>query len=541
MKPTKPIQCILLQAFFLLLCSCSLHTITDSPPRHLTILGTGDLQGHLDAGALTIQLPDSGKNMTVAGGISRIATLITTIRRENDHPVIVLSSGDDLMGRYFHKFNGKAIYELMEKSGYDIQALGNHEFDRGPEILAQALEANTPEILCTDLKTDDTPMEGRCKRYLITEYQGLKIAFFSLMTPDFPLVTRPGKVQLAATPTSMARKMVRLLRDKGADLVIAVTHIGRDMDLQTAARVKGIDIIFGGHSHDYEMHLQQRNNTLVVNGGQKGPALVRLDVELDKKGRMIPSSGRYSLIPVMKEISPDPEVEKILKKYADQLPAATILGRTDTVWDLTNHALRYRESAVADMITDIIRKQFKVDIVLYNSGAFRGNSRYQPGPVTDVMLSDIDEFESTVFLLKLKGDTIAQILEHSAAKIGTGAFLQVSGIRFTIDPKALPQILSGTTVRDSTVIQPGHRTTNIKILSKDNKWVPLDLEKTYSVAANDYLVQRGGDHYFWFKKYGRDIRNTYSTMGSIMTDFFLKNKIGGPGKPDGRIVFSNAP
>jgi 5'-nucleotidase len=256
---------------------------------------------------------------------------------------------------------------------------------------------------------------------------------------------------------------------------------------------------------------------------------------------MIPSSGRYSLIPVMKEISPDPEVEKILKKYADQLPAATILGRTDTVWDLTNHALRYRESAVADMITDIIRKQFKVDIVLYNSGAFRGNSRYQPGPVTDVMLSDIDEFESTVFLLKLKGDTIAQILEHSAAKIGTGAFLQVSGIRFTIDPKALPQILSGTTVRDSTVIQPGHRTTNIKILSKDNKWVPLDLEKTYSVAANDYLVQRGGDHYFWFKKYGRDIRNTYSTMGSIMTDFFLKNKIGGPGKPDGRIVFSNAP
>jgi 5'-nucleotidase len=535
MQATIPLRGLILIAA-LLLSSCALPQQETSLPRQLTILGTGDLQAHLDGRPRNLKIPGTDKELSVAGGIGRIATLIRNIEEENNHPVIVVSSGDDLMGRYFHKFKGKAIFGLMEDSGYQVLALGNHEFDEGPGVLAEALGSVGFPALCSDLAVKGTVMEGHCQPWLLREYQGLKVGFFSLMTEDFPLVTLPGKVRLKNDPAITAEHMVDLLRQKGAEVIIAVTHIGNKQDRELAAQVNGIDIIFGGHSHNYELQLERVNKTLIVNGGEKGPALVRLDLALDGDGRAIPDSAAYQLIPVREEIRPDAAVEQRLQEYRNQLPAATVIGTTDREWDLTNNALRYRESTVADLITDIIREQFKVDIVLYNSGAFRGNAKYPPGPVTDVMIGDIDEFESTVFVLSLQGRYIAQVLEHSAAQIGTGGFLQVSGIRFTLDPRAQAQKLSREAKDGPTIIQPGRRVRDIQVLSPGGQWEPLDPDRTYRLAANDFMVARGGNGYYWFGRYGKDIRDTYSTMGSVMIDFFRRNGSGGPADPDGRIT-----
>ncbi|NOQ45437.1 MAG: hypothetical protein GQ559_01990 [Desulfobulbaceae bacterium] len=209
---------------------------------------------------------------------------------------------------------------------------------------------------------------------------------------------------------------------------------------------------------------------------------------------------------------------------------------TEKEWDLTKATLRSRESAVADLITDMIRNQFKVDVVLYNGGAFRGNSKYSAGPVTDAMLAEIDEFENNVYLMTMQGKYIRQILEHSASLIGRGGFLQGSGIKFTIDTKAQPQELTGKDNTNYTISQPGNRIKDIRILSTNNSWQPLDLERNYRLAGNDFLVKLGGDRYFWFKKYGRDIRNTYFTMGAVMTDYFRRQKVVNPVGPDGRIT-----
>jgi 5'-nucleotidase len=206
------------------------------------------------------------------------------------------------------------------------------------------------------------------------------------------------------------------------------------------------------------------------------------------------------------------------------------------VWDLSRAALRSRESAVADMVTDLIRNQFKVDVVLNNGGSFRGDAIYPPGPVTDTMLAEIDEFESNIYLLTIQGKYLRQILEHSASQIGRGGFLQVSGIQFTIDPEAPPQQLSTPNSTDYSISQPGERIHNIRILSANGDWLPLDPKQHYRLAANDFLVKRGGDRYYWFKKYGRNIQNTYSTMGGIITDSFRQHEVVNPKKPDGRIT-----
>jgi len=525
---------------------CVLHTFISSTPAagqtrvqadKLTIIGTGDLQGHLDAALQTLHITESGRKIKITGGISRIATLIRRIQQETDNPVIVLSSGDDLMGPYFHQFHGKAIFSLMEEAGYQILALGNHEFDNGPGVLAKALDSINFPVLCSDLEVQGTVLEKSCRPYLLREYQGVHIGFFSLMTEDFPVITITGAVKVRPDQATVARNMVRILRKKGAQVIIAVTHIGTNMDCTIAARVPGIDIIFGGHSHNYMSRPETVKTTLIVNGGEKGPALVRLDVCLDKKGCLLPDSATYSLIPVTEDITEAPGINNHLSKYRKQLPAVEIIGQTRKTWILNSEVLRTRESGVANMITDMIRSQFNVDIVLYNSGAFRGDSEYPPGPITSRMLSTIDEFNSTVFLLTLQGKYIREILEHSATLIGQGGFLQVSGLQFTIDTAGQAQQLAPEADRTPYLIRrPGGRIKDIRILSPNGSWSPLNPERIYQLATNDFLVTRNGNRYFWFKQYGRNIRNSYSTMADVIRKYLERHKVADPPKPEGRII-----
>jgi 5'-nucleotidase len=519
--------------------ACS-QAVPDQKPGRLTIIGTGDLQGRLDPADRTISLTETGEKTAVSGGISRIATLIKQIRSEADHPVLVLSSGDDLMGAYFHLFAGKAIFKLMDMAGYQLLTLGNHEFDSGPGVLAEALDSVQFTALCSDLNVSNTVMAKSCQPWLIRDYQGIRVGFFSLMTEDFPVVTVTGKVTVQSDHTAAARSLVQSLKDQGADLIIAVTHIGTDLDRKLAAEVAGIDIIFGGHSHAYLEEMETVNNTLIVNGGEKGAALMRLDIDLtgnrQKEIELAPDSAVYRLLPVTSDIAEDAAVEEQLAKYRQQLPAATVVGTTDQEWDLTKKSLRSRESAVANMITDLIRRQFAVDIVLYNGGAFRGNAKYPPGPVTDTMLAEIDEFENNVYLMTMQGKYIRQILEHSATLSGSGGFLQVSGIRFTIDTGRQAQQLSHQGATDYQISRLGKRISSITVQTADGSWQPLNMEKSYRLASNDFLVKLGGDHYFWFKQYGQDIRNTYSTMATLLTDALRKQKTVNPVGPDSRII-----
>lgn len=471
--------------------------------------------------------------MPLTGGISRIATLLQQIKQETTTPVIVVSSGDDLMGKYFQHFKGKAIFKLMDLAGYDILALGNHEFDKGAAVLAQALGEVDITALCSDLLVTGTAMEDYCLPYSIHERQGLTVGFFSLMTKDFPVVTMGNNIRQNSDHIEVAQNMVHLLQQQGAQVIIALTHIGSKEDLQLAQDVTGIDIIFGGHSHDYQSDLQRVGNTLIVNGGEKGTALVRLDIPLDDHNNIIPSAATSTLIPITATIKPNAEMTALLHHYKTKLPERIVIGKTDREWDCSSSCLRNRESVVANMISDLIRSRFKTDAVLYNGGAFRGNTTLPPGPITNTMISELDAFTSTIYLLAIQGRYIKPILEHSASLIGQGGFLQVSGLRFNLDEKEVTQEISN---RNGTykITQTGHRISNIQI-HQDNRWQPLKPEQYYRLASNDFLVHHGGDHYFWFRQYGQDIRNTYSSMGSILTNALQHHGTLNPKKQDGRI------
>ena len=508
----------------------------DKTSYHLTIIGTADLQGTLEPVSTSSNQKTASQTPSPVGGIARLATMIQAVKAETDGPVAVLSSGDDLMNRYFHTFKGKAVFELMSEAGYEIYAFGNHEFDKGPTVLAEALRKTQWQTLCTDLDVAGTPLDGLCQPWLIKDYNGFKAGFFSLMTEDFPFVSSGREVKMTKQNIVAARWAVSQLQARDVQIIIAMTHIGFENDRRLAQAVEGIDVIFGGHSHDYTPKMVKVGETIVVNGGEKGAYLVRLDLAFNADGVLDQERVRYDLLPVTAAVSPDPKIKARLQEYQKSFPAEIVLGQTETEWNLTKDVVRRGEATICNLVNDLMRTKFNVDIVLNNAGAFRGGRKYPPGPVTDKMLKEIDEFSNYAYMLDIEGRHLKAILERSAASFDEGGFLHPAGIRYTVDLRQTAQKIDKNASKALNLIRKGKRVSAIVILDADGQWQPLEADKIYRVLSNSYLVNQQGDGYFWFKRYGRNLKNTYSTFYSIMAEFIDNKGILNPGKADQRIT-----
>lgn len=521
----------------LLVAAVMLASCSQAPRTHeLTIVGTADLQGMLEPIAGQADPDGDGESKAVeTGGIARLGTKIHEIVAESPDRTVVISCGDDLMNRYFHAYKGEAIFRLMSMAGYDTYAFGNHEFDKGPGVLAAALDYADFDCVCTDLVVEGTVLEGLCAPWIIRDYDGLRVGFFSLMTEDLPLVTSAGDVVLSGRNADVALAAVRELRGNGAQLIVALTHIGVEGDLRLAREIPGIDVIFGGHSHDYTPEFLRMGGTIIVNGGEKGPALVRLDLTTDERGRLDLESARFSLVPIDESVAEDPEIATVLAEYTAAFPDAIVLGRTDVDWDLQKDVVRGGESPVANLVNDHMRKKFGVDIVVNNAGAFRGKQVYPAGPITDVMLNEIDEFANYAYALDLEGRYLLEVLERSAASHGEGGWLHVSGLRYTVDLGETAQALEQAASEEWSVATPGSRVSSVEVLGEDGTWAPLDLDATYSVLSNSFIVKHAGDGYFWFTRYGQNVKNTYSTFYSILAEAASNNDVLSPLPPDGRV------
>jgi 5'-nucleotidase len=528
---------VLLFTTTLFLLNCTSNT-PKNKNRSITFIGTADLQGIMEPYKQDYDVNGSKKEI-LGGGISKIASILKEAKRANPLGTFIISSGDDLMGRYFHTFKGEAIYSLMSQSTYELYAPGNHEFDKGSTIFANALEYGKFHTICSDLIVEDTVLEGKCLPYKILNKQGVKIGFFSLMTEDFSLITSAEDIKLKDTNLVMAQKMIKTLKNEKCDVIVAITHIGLEQDKALASKVKGIDVIFGGHSHQYTKELVRIDDTLIVNGGEQGAYVVKLNLALDNQLHIKKDEAIFELIPVIASTAEDKEVNSSLQAYKAQLPATTVLGNTTVEWDLTTDTLRESESNVADLISDLLQNKFSVDIVMNNAGAFRGKKVYPAGDITDTMLHEIDEFSNNVYIMDIEGKYLQQVLEHSAASYGRGGLMQVAGIYYTIDLSKQAQKIEKKNDGSWIVTQVGERVTQVSIQSKDGRLLPLEESKKYKVLSNAYLVNHAGDGYFWFGKYGTNQKNTYTTFYTIMAEYAEKYSPLNPKPLDGRLKITH--
>lgn len=261
---------------------------SDEKVDKITILHTNDVHSRLESFPL-----DGSKNAGL-GGVAARAELIKTIRAETEQ-VLLLDAGDIFQGTpYFNLYKGEPEIKAMSIMGYDACTMGNHDFDGGMENFSnQLIHAKFPVILC-NYDVTGTPLEGKTIPYKIFTKGNLKIGVLGVGIELKGLV--PDNLYgntIYKNPIEYANKTAELLKHKGCDMIICLSHLGdryfddKISDEILAKECFDIDLIIGGHTHRLFPEPRKYNNrkggqTLVNQVGWAGMHVGRLDFSFSK-------------------------------------------------------------------------------------------------------------------------------------------------------------------------------------------------------------------------------------------------------------------
>lgn len=213
--------------------------------QNLTILHTNDTHSHID--------PVKGGEKNGHAGVMERAAYIDSVRNAvGSKNLLVLDAGDFSQGSsYFTLLGGDLEVKVMNAMGYDITCLGNHEFDNGPEELARRIRMADFRVVCANYNFAGSPLEKLIKPYAIVKRGGMKIGVIGVLTDVTKVVDKDIADKMTySEPSEVVNRYAEILRNKKkCDLVICLTHIGYEEDVQLASTLRNVDLIIGGHSH----------------------------------------------------------------------------------------------------------------------------------------------------------------------------------------------------------------------------------------------------------------------------------------------------
>jgi len=526
----------------LLSSACQKKPAQASTETTIAIMTTADLQSCITP----YTVDHDGKQVTV-GGLERIASAARKIRSQVDG-ALLLSSGDDLIPPLFSIFHGEPEMRGMSLAGYDIVTPGNHEFDIGAETYKDALNFATFPLISGNLIIEHQELRDRILPYVIKKMAHIKVGVFGMMTPDFLRVCSPGDgTTVNQDIISVAQKAVNSLLKEKCDLIIALTHIGIELDRQLAKKVAGIDIIVGGHDHQY--FYETCGNTIIVQDGARGEYLGVLRFTFTDGEIVNPT---WEKILLDSTVGYEPKIRHLIApymaKYKDRL--GQVIGKSSLGLDARKDVVRIHESNLGNLVADSWLAWFThADIALVNSGAIRGDKVYPAGPISYLTVNEIIPFRNEVVSVEMNGTDLKQLLEISASALrvrgdecpdnsraGSGGFFQVAGLRITID-LSKPSFCAVYLKRGiSKLINPGSRIIKAEVYLSGS-WTPLDPSATYTVLVNKWTASGGDGYYILLRE---DIPKENTTMFS--TDIlagYIKRHSPISARIEGRIDFAN--
>ncbi|MCD7060374.1 bifunctional metallophosphatase/5'-nucleotidase [Pelagibacterium xiamenense] len=472
------------------------------------------------------------------GGIARVKTAIDTRRdalTEAGENVIVLDAGDQYQGSLFYTtYKGDEVVEFMNMIGFDAMAVGNHEFDDGPEGLAVLLDGLDFPIISgnTDV-TEDATLAGRLPGAVVLEVGGEKIGIVSVLAEDTAETSSPGAGVRFIQAEDYLMGAVQGLEAAGINKIIALTHMGVTRDIDIASAVPGIDVIVGGHSHtlfsnteeaEYSYPFMVENpagvEVPIVQAYAYSKYLGELSVTFDADGNVVSAEGD----PLLLDASIEPDADAAarvteLKAPIEELMQQVVGTATDEI-DGSRETCRIEECEMGNLVADAILDRVAdqgVQLVIQNGGGLRAS--IDAGEITMGEVITVLPFQNTLATFELDGAGIREALENGVSdwENGAGRFPQVAGIRYTWE-------------RDAAV---GERIVSVDVM-QDGEWMPLEDDTVYKVATNNYM-RNGGDGYAMF---AGDDKNAYDFgpgLEIVLADYIAE--LGGEYTPylDGRI------
>lgn len=470
--------------------------------------------------------------------LETVVKRMTAIKQERTGNSILLDAGDVFSGTlYFTKFEGLADLEFMNYIGYDAMTFGNHEFDKGlPTLRAFIDKADFPfissnidfitknnelkDIFVNKVGGSDsaTPVEdGHIYPSVIKEVYGEKVGIFGLTTEDTVGLSSPGDNIAFKDYKTSAENTVKALQALGINKIIAVSHLGYNVDQKLAVEVPGIDVIVGGHTHTKldapVVFNADTEPTLIVQTGEYGTYLGELDVNFDDAGVITTYNGK--LIDTTK-YAEDATAKAMLVKYDAELAAIrqTVVGKTDVplVYDRMingklTRVVRNEETNLGNLIADGInvkakelvsklipeaeQSTIKGYVAIQNGGGIRAG--IDQGDITLGEVLTVMPFSNSLVALKVTGQEIIAALENGVSGLESdqGRFAQVSGMRYTYDSTKKPEIVNATT---NVVEQVGERIVSVEIKQADGSYTAIDPKAYYILSTNSFMAG-GGDFY----------------------------------------------
>ena len=407
------------------------------------------------------------------GGFAHLATLVKRLRATRPG-ALLLDGGDTWQGSGAAMWTkGQDMVDAAKLLGVDAMTLHwecTYGQDRVKEIADKDFAGHI-DIVAQNIKTQDFG-DPVFKPYVMRVVNGVKVAVVGQAFPYTP-IAHPRYMVADWTfgiQEENMQKAVDAARGDGAKVVVVLSHNGMDVDLKMASRVRGIDAILGGHTHDGVPAPSIVDNgggkTLVTNAGSNGKFIGVLDFDV-KDGKV--SDFRYRLLPIFSNLLPaDAEMEALIART--RAPFESKLGEKLAV----SEGLLYRRGnfngSFDQVILDALMAEKDAEIAF--SPGFRWGTTILPGePIT--LENVLDQTAITypyVTLTQMKGSQIKQILEDVCDNLFNadpyyqqgGDMVRVGGLAYSCDPTATA----------------GNRIGDMALKGK-----PIDAGKTYKVAG----------------------------------------------------------
>jgi len=442
--------------------------------------------------------------------------------------VLFLHGGDMIQGTlYFTKYQGRADMDILNMLGIDVVSSGNHEFDKGPGLLASLMSmANFPVISSNIDVSKEPKLEGRLAPYVVKTVGGEKIGIIGITTTETPAISNPGPNIRFTDPAETVMAAVSELHKAQVNKIIVLSHLGYEEDIGLAKKIAHVQIIVGGNSHTllgdtaafgslgfkpegaYPTVIKDREgrDVLIVQAWEWAKVLGQITVRFGPEGSVVRwkaapmilagttfrkdnkaltegSRAHTDIYNALKAsgvvgfYAEDEYVNRKLAAYAGPLKEmmSTVIAR------IPRDLKRGNNAGPGPVMVDAMLEKTRaagVQIAMQNCGGIRKDI-----PAGDMTVADVYElmpFNNTLVILELKGaellDALEEAVEFQIATGGKAPYLYVAGITFRLDESA----------------QKGSRIREIMIKKSNDDYAPIDASKAYRIVTSSYLAG-GGD------------------------------------------------
>lgn len=465
---------------------------------------------------------EEGKSV---GGLPRIAHIIRTTRK-NYPNVLVVDAGDIFQGTgYFENYQGETDVECLNRAGYDVYTIGNHEFDVGSANLGKLLKRAKFDVVDCNLDVSAEPdLRQVVKHSVVKEIGGQKVGFIGVITPVLkelaPLLGGVKVIEPGPHWMDPVIAEVDKLKKQGVNKIILVSHCGTPLETQLA-QIPDVDVVIGAHSHtrlDKAIVIDHPDGSkaMVVQTGCYGRALGRLDLVFDNDGKLIMPETKYRLIDITDRIFEEPDLKAYVTEKAEPFIALTktILASAEANF---GGKLYPTDSPMGDLVCDAYVdacSKYGATISLQNRGGIRGS--FEQGPINLERVHEILPFVNELTVATVTGKTLLNALENSV-KVASGGlggrFLEVHGLKFAWDP----------------ALEQGHHIVYAYAENKEGRYEPVVAENLYRIVINSFSF-KGGEEYDF--KGAKDVVDTGLKMSNTVADYLKKMKKVSPLAPE---------